>query len=221
VRNSTELIDLGGSMARLKLAGTWRVGLIVGATLATSMGLGIGVAGAGTTDAPGTITCTKVSGTISFKPALTWKTNSVKARAAISLKLADCTTTKKKRSPNPGRGVTEPRSAISGTSKSNISFPGYWPPPIFDSAKAVFKTTWSKNGIAPTVTSFSGFSVYVYGSTVTFAFPETGGTATGTGSYAGSDHGKSSTLTLIAKAPTGSKPINTLTITETGSTSSY
>lgn len=190
-------------------------------TLFAATTTGMGVAGAGTTDAPGTITCTKVIGTISFKPALTWKANSVKSKAIISLKLSDCTTTRKKRSPNPGRVTPEPRTAISGTSVGSSRIRGYWPPPTFNSDKSVFRSTWSKKGVAPTVTTFSGFSVAISRSTVTFAFPQTGGTAQGTGSYTGSDGGESSTLTLIAKAPSGSKPITKITVNKVGSTSSF
>jgi hypothetical protein len=186
---------------------TWRrvavSGLFVTATLATGMVIGAGSAGAASTNAQGTVTCKTVTGTITFSPGITATTT--KTKMSFSLKEA-CVSSPTRTSV---RGRAEPRKpcdAPSGwhctTDNTRSNSYAVYHPKKFSTTVVKYTPTcvatakWIAKNTAPSVVTFSGFSDVEVGKYLIFTFPQSGGTASGKGSYTGSNKGATSTLKL-------------------------
>jgi hypothetical protein len=175
------------------------LGLVAGAVLAASVILTTASASAGDSDSPGSITCGSVTGIVKFFPALTSSVGS--AKMVAFLKLNDCTVgAGSPRRPQATRGIVphladfagEATSTTQGVPLSCADLTGASGsfPVVTD-----WSTRWtSLRGTADTTTIFSGF-VTTPGPNLTF--PGSAGGATATGSYAGTDGGGSSSISLV------------------------
>jgi hypothetical protein len=166
-------------------------------TLALALGsssLGQAAAGAATVKAArGKVTCTKLSGTITFKPALTLTGSSSDKKdvAKVKAKLAGCKASK-------GAAPTGKVATKIVTKKSSgdaNSCTG------LDSPRAIsLSITWTRTpSVAPTKVSFSSDKVAANSANDEgFELPAPGGKASVKGSYAGSNKGRTSTATVYS-----------------------
>jgi len=132
--------------------------------------------------ATGAVTCTGVTGMLTFSPPLTTKGAGAES-TGISLKAAGCTT--------KGSNV----AAVAGaTATATISSPTSSCTGLLNSRVLTIDITWSPATIHQSVLTFTG-----YGGTTSssgglgFTLPKVGDTAKVIGSFAGSDHGAGST----------------------------
>jgi len=129
--------------------------------------------------ATGSVTCTTLTGTVSFAPPLT---NSAKSPGTTSITVTSsgCTAV--------GSHVA---TVTGGTGTASISNAMDSCASLLTPQPLTFDVTWSPATIHKSVVTFSSYSVGASG----FTLPASGGKATVTGSFAGSDHGASSTAT--------------------------
>jgi hypothetical protein len=167
---------------------------------ATVMAISTGSAYAKQYKEKGLIRCTQISGTITFNPPLvTGGTTSEDTTGSISIR--GCKKDSKKTVTVPTSGT----SSIVGLSDSTNScafLPGF--PVSPGAAPSIgFTTKYKPTTIAPSVTSFSGYSVVTQTGTGNegFAFPNTTAPPTPTGNTTGSYPGTASTSTLYANEP--------------------
>jgi hypothetical protein len=139
------------------------------------------------TTATGGVACTNLTGSLTFSPPLTTKGGSAES-TAIALSATGCTT----KGSNVANVTGATASAtISSTTNSCTS--------LITSRPLAINITWAPATTHPSVLSFSG-----YGGTTGssggegFKLPGTGATAKVTGSFAGSDHGATSTATAVS-----------------------
>jgi hypothetical protein len=143
------------------------------------------------TAAPGTITCTHITGTITFTPALhatgTSNTEVAKTRTTST----GCTVSTGKA---PSKGVTTSSITTTSTNDSANACAG-----LATSRPVTEHAVWTHTPlIAPSTVKFSGLMVATepVSGDAGFTLPNTGGTASVTGSYPGTDHGATSTATV-------------------------
>lgn len=137
--------------------------------------------------ASGEVTCTNITGALTFSPPLTTKGGSAES-TVIALTAAGCST--------QGSNVPTVTGAAESTTISSAtnSCTG-----LLTSRALTIHIAWTPSTIRPSVLTFSG-----YGGTssssgdVGFALPSHGGTAKVTGSFSGTDHGAGSTATAIS-----------------------
>ncbi len=137
--------------------------------------------------ATGAVTCTDITGALTFSPPLTTKGGSAES-TAIALTASGCTT-------NGSNVPTVTRGSESATLTSDTnSCTG-----LLMSRALTVNIAWTPSTIRPSVLTFSG-----YGGTSGssgeegFALPNAGGGAKVTGSFAGADHGAGSTATAVS-----------------------
>lgn len=138
------------------------------------------------TVATGSVTCRKVSGSISASPPLR-KGGTEPEKMVWSIRASDCTTSKSNIKHVKGGYLTTiarpPTNACGGLVYSHRVLPSF---------------TWNPKSVHSTSASFSGFSfVQNTAGLEGFTLPNTGGSASVTGSFAGKDHGKRSVITVF------------------------
>ena len=137
--------------------------------------------------ATGSITCTNISGSLTFSPPLTTKGGSAES-TAISLSAAACTTT--------GSNVT---NVTGGSGSATITSATNSCAGLLSSRQLTIDMTWAPSTTRKSVVTFSGYG----GATGPsggegFSLPDKGGTTKVTGSFAGSDGGASTTATAYS-----------------------
>jgi len=174
-----------GTTVRLLGAGlAVAVACSVGSTPATAGAVG------STAVRAGTVTCTNVHGTMRFAPALrTAGSAPTTLRVQLRIDPQGCTT-------SDGRALRGPVSTtvtLGGPGRCSDLLTGG------PNVPATWTTRWHSRATAPSVTSTDGVAG-VTGSAgqLGWAFPGAGGTATGTGSFPGTDSGASSSLSLFS-----------------------
>lgn len=133
-----------------------------------------GIASAkGKVNGTGTVTCTTISGTIKFNPALKTTGPFTTEQASIAVKIGGCSGG----TPNPTKGIVK-ENLNPGTSNDCTS--------LATSAAEMLSVKWAGK-LNPSVTAFSGYTTGTNGSgDAGFILPNSGGTGTTTGSFAGS-----------------------------------
>ncbi len=143
--------------------------------------------------ATGGITCTNITGSLTFAPPLTTKGASAES-TAISLHVAGCSTHGSNISSVPGGSgsatITSATNACAG---------------LLTSRALMIAITWAPSTIRQSLVTFSGYG----GASNTsgdegFTLPNAGGGTKVTGSFAGSDHGAGSTAATFSNQ-TGSE----------------
>jgi hypothetical protein len=137
--------------------------------------------------ATGGVTCTNITGSLTFTPPLTTKGGSAES-TAITLSAAGCTT--------QGSNV----STVSGASGSaTITSTTNSCTGLLNSRPLKVAMTWSPSTVRSSVVTFSGYGGVTNASGGEgFKLPNAGGTTKVTGSFAGSDHGAGSTATTYS-----------------------
>jgi len=142
--------------------------------LVTVVALGSTTAGASSrtgTTGTGTVSCTKIKGTITFKPPLT-NTGTATENTTVKITVSGCTGG----TPKPKKGSVKEDISTATSTNSCLS--------LNNSSPETLNVKWSPASIAGTTTSFSG---YMAGSNMAgdegFVLPNSGGTGTATGSY--------------------------------------
>jgi hypothetical protein len=155
--------------------------MCVTGTLAITSGCG----GASRTNgvATGMVTCAALSGAVNFSPPLTLSGTAYET-LTISLSAHGCTTSGSSVSHVTGASATVVNSA--GTSGCTS---------LLNSKAFEVHVRWSPATISPSVVRFSGYAPSTSGAGSGLVFPGSGGKATVTGSFAGSNRGASSTAT--------------------------
>jgi hypothetical protein len=196
---------------RKLIMGVALIGLPLGALSAAAT---TGLASAGS-PAPGTVTCTKIAGTVTFKPGLKLSTSAT-VTTKIKVTISGCTASVGK-SPKKGTAsvtTVTPNDTCSGLANGSTTAED-------------LTTKWSPTSIAPSTADFSGFDPVTNGAGDSgFSLPNSpGGSVSVTGSYAGADGGATSTAQVfsnetaaqIATACSSAKGLTSLKLT-TGST---
>ncbi|MFI5034990.1 MAG: hypothetical protein ACHQFZ_02155 [Acidimicrobiales bacterium] len=136
--------------------------------------------------ATGSVTCTKVTGSITYRPPI-HHVGTVPETQVFTFHASRCST--------KGSNV---HRVSSGSLTASVHRPLNSCIDLLVHAKLSSGTgTWIPKSIHPTTAHFSGFAfVYNAAGDVGFALPNPGGTATVRGSFAGRDHGARSTVTV-------------------------
>lgn len=208
--------DYRGQPRALKVAGPSETGAMMGRTrgralnrvvpmcgaIALSLGLvsmfGLDAAQATSPHAvvPGTLSCTGMAGTVKFNPPLTSTGGSAEQVTLIG-GIKGCTA-------SGGSSVTPSKGTITG----KISTPSNSCSSLLSTTSIVHaEVVWSPKKDGKSTGSFSGYTVLLT-PTVGFGLPNSGGSVSGQGSYAGSDGGNSSTVTVFTSL-TQSQALNT------------
>jgi len=135
--------------------------------------------------ATGSITCTKVTGSITFSPPVHHVATGPETQT-FSFHASGCTTRK-----------SNVRSVTSGYLSYSVHRPNNSCLGLLAAEPSTGSGTWTPRWIHATTASFSGFT-FVDNTTgdVGFTVPNTNGTARTTGSFTGGDHGARSTATI-------------------------
>lgn len=163
---------------------------IVTLALPLAVALPTGSASAANPPAPGTNTCTHITGKITFTPPLTLSGNANSEVTKTRTTSTGCTVSTGKA---PTRGVTTSTITKTTTNNTANSCTG-----LETSVPVTEHTVWTHTpAIANSTVKFSGLMTATSTSgDAGFTLPNTGGTASVTGSYPGTDHGKTSTATV-------------------------
>lgn len=140
---------------------------------------------AGGTIAAGSVTCSSVTGTVSFDPPLTSSGTSPET-ISLSLTSTGCT-------------ATGSAAQVTGnTTTATIQAPTNDCTSLLNSQPAAVAVTWSPSSVHASVVSYSGYSIVSAPTTgnVGLGLPNGGGTASVTGSFPGADKGAKSTLAI-------------------------
>lgn len=142
---------------------------------------------AGGAVATGSITCTKVTGTITFTPPITGNGSSAES-TDISLTVDGCTTT----GSNVAQVTGGTATATIKTASSNCSN-------LLNPQPVSVAVSWSPGSVHASQASFSSDGIVSDSAGhLGFGLPGSGGTATVTGSFAGSDNGAKSSATTYS-----------------------
>lgn len=179
-----------------------RLILALVASLAVPTGLVValpsGSAFAANPPAPGTITCTHVSGTVTFTPPLTLAGNANSEVTKVRTTSTGCTVSK---GTAPTKGVSNSTITKTTTNNTANSCTG-----LQTSVPVTEHVVWTHTPlIANSTVNFSGLMPATEAGSMDagFKLPDTGGTASVTGSYPGADHGKTSTATVFTTMTAG------------------
>jgi hypothetical protein len=158
-----------------------------------------------TITANGTVTCTTLGGKIGFSPALHTTGTSNTDTSSIKVKLSGCSTTSTNLPAGSVITGTATSKIVTTTTDNSANACGG----LATSRSSVQTVKWSdksSSGVAlahltNSVVSFSGFDVLVNGSGEPgFDLPQdTGGTASATGSFIGTNNGATSEANIFAK----------------------
>jgi hypothetical protein len=145
---------------------------------------GLGHASAKGTTATGSVTCTKVTGSITYRPAVR-HVGSVPETQTFTFTARGCST----HNSNVHR-------VVSGTLKVSVRRSSNSCADLLVTHLSTSTGTWRPTSIRPTTATFSGYAyVFSKAGDIGFTVPNVGGTARVTGSFAGQDHGATSTAT--------------------------
>ncbi len=137
--------------------------------------------------ATGEVTCTDITGALTFSPPLTTKGGSAES-TAITLTAGRCTT--KGSNVTTVTGATESATITSATNSCTG---------LLTSRALTINIAWNPTTIRPSVLTFSGYAgTSSSAGDVGFALPSSGGDAKVTGSFSGADHGAGSTATALS-----------------------
>ena len=136
--------------------------------------------------ARGTVSCRSVTGSVSFSPPLTAKGTSPET-STIAVSASRCTVSGS--NVNRVEGASASATLMSATNACQG---------LLTSQALTFTVHWSPSIIRPTVLHYSGYTVSVSAGKGAFTLPDAGGTASVTGSFAGSDHGAGSSALAVA-----------------------
>ena len=137
--------------------------------------------------ATGTVTCSAITGAVSFSPPLTTKGGSAET-SSINVTSTGCTPS--------GSNVTSVTKGVGTATLSNTSNNCTG---LLNAQPLTITIRWSPSTIKPTVVKFSSYAVTeVSGGKGAFDLPGTKGTASVTGSFAGSDGGAGSTSVAVS-----------------------
>ncbi|HXX89287.1 MAG TPA: hypothetical protein VEI83_03570 [Acidimicrobiales bacterium] len=141
--------------------------------------------------ATGGVSCTNLTGTVTFSPPLA-KGGTSPETYRFSLTATGCTTT--------GSDVAQ---VVSGTAVTTVEVPTNGCASVLGRGPGKGTViTWTPSSIAPTTVSFSGSATGPNSAgDLGFAVPGPGGTATVTGSFAGADNGAHSTASAYTSFP--------------------
>jgi hypothetical protein len=138
------------------------------------------------TVATGSVTCTHLTGRLAFSPRLTTRGGTTLS-TAIVLKATGCTTSE-----------SNVPSVTSGNVTTTISSTSNACNRVLTLRSLTVKATWTPANIRASVISFSEYSLSSSRSGAGgFTFPNPGGTAKVTGSFAGSDNGANSIAVVV------------------------
>jgi len=144
--------------------------------------IGVGSASAARSNpaGTGTVTCTKIKGSITFKPPLK-NGGTATEKTTIKVTVSGCSGG----TPNPSKGTVK-QVISSGTSTNNCTS-------LSTSQPESLTIKWAPSSISPSTSSYSGYSVGTAGNgDAEFILPNTGGTGSTIGSFA---EGSGSTAT--------------------------
>lgn len=159
-------------------AATTTTSAAVGATPATL---------AGGTVATGSVSCTHVTGTITFTPPLS-NTGTSPETTRLSLDASGCTTSAPGGIPVTGGTAT---ATIHSSTNGCVS--------LLTSKPVAVAVAWSPSSVHATVASFGGYAIVSDASQHTgFGLPDAKGTVSVAGSFAGTDNGASSTASTYS-----------------------
>lgn len=164
---------------------------VVTLALPLAVALPTGSASAANPPAPGTNTCTHITGKITFTPPLTLTGNANSEVAKTTTTSTGCSVSV---GTPPTKGVTH--STITKTSTNNTANACTG---LATSVPVTEHVVWTHTPlIANSTVKFSGLmsATEPVSGDAGFTLPNTGGTASVTGSYPGADHGKTSTATV-------------------------
>ena len=172
------------------MAVTHRRAIVIGATCVVWLGLLAAGCGSGTANqtngvATGSVTCVGLSGEATFSPSLTLS-GSAPEHITITLHSENCTSA----GSNVGRVTSASAVATNNSGTSGCTS-------LLSSKPVEVKVNWVPSTIHASVVSFSGYAPTAGGSGSGLVFPEVGGKARVTGSFAGSNGGASSTATAF------------------------
>jgi hypothetical protein len=142
--------------------------------------------------ATGSVTCSDVSGSVEFAPPLTTN-GSAAETVSISLTAKGCTT--------HGSNVSQIDNGkiVSSLSVSSNACAG-----LLNPQPVAVDVTWTPDTVHASTIHLSGYSIAVGPSGGGgFTLPNKGGTSTVNGSFAGSDHGSSSTSAIYSDEGVG------------------
>jgi hypothetical protein len=124
---------------------------------------------------PGSVSCTKIKGSISFNPPLTLNGTSTE-NTTIDITVSGCSAS--------GGGVKPKKGVVNQDISTSTSTNGCTS--LENSQPENLTVTWAPGSkISPTAASFSGYSVATNGAgDEGFSLPDSGGTGSTTGSYA-------------------------------------
>jgi hypothetical protein len=165
----------GDTYVRLRKLVVTASALVLPLTLVAVLNVSAGVASAkgSPINQPGTVKCTKVTGTISFSPPLTLTGNSTE-NASVDITVKGCTVSGG--TVKPKKGVVKEPLATGTNNCSSLQ----------NSMAETLTITWSPaSKINPTTASFSGYAVASNSQNDEgFSLPNSGGTGSAVGSYA-------------------------------------
>jgi hypothetical protein len=142
--------------------------------------------------ATGGVTCSDVSGTVSFSPPLT-TSGSAAETVTVNLTTKGCTT--------HGSNVAHVQG---GKIAATLSESSSACAALLNTQPVVVSATWSPTTIHPSTIDISGYSIGVSPSGGGgFTLPNKGGTSKVSGSFAGDDHGASSTSAIYSDQGVG------------------
>jgi hypothetical protein len=137
--------------------------------------------------ATGSVTCTNVTGTIAFNPPLTNGGTSPET-TSITLTASGCTPTGSSASTVTGGTAT---ATIQSATNGCLS--------LLTSKPVAVAVAWSPSSIHASVATFSGYAIVTDASShIGFGLPNSGGTASIAGSFAGADNGAASKATTYS-----------------------
>ncbi len=178
--------EIEGFMSRCRLVTVLMVLFVTSSVFSSLSGANaFAVAKSKVTVATGGVTCRRLTGSITLSPPL--QKGGVKPETMLwKIHVSDCTTTKSNVKHLVGVNmvstVDRPNNACGGVVYSKSVSPSF---------------AWIPKSVHSTSASFSGFSFLKNkAGREGFTLPNAGGTASVSGSFAGSDHGKRSVITL-------------------------
>lgn len=135
--------------------------------------------------ASGSVTCNEVTGGLAFSPPLT-VTGTSPETGTIRLHASGCTTS-----------GSSAATVGSGTAAVTLTSPTSTCSGVLTLRSVALTIHWTPSTIAPSTLTFSGYSITTKpAGNGGFSFPDPGGTAKVTGSFAGTDAGASSTAAI-------------------------
>lgn len=186
------VVVLSGCSSKTSTSGTSTTRASTTTTSTTSAAGGVTpITLAGGVVSTGSVTCTNVTGTITFSPPLS-NTGTSPETTRLSLTATGCTT-----AGSSGTQVT------SGTATATIQSPTNGCISLLTSKPVAVAVTWSPSSIHASVASFSGYAIVSDAAQhIGFGLPNAKGSVSVAGSFAGTDNGAKSTASTYSNITT-------------------